>query len=209
MVKRNPLISALKDILYFGLETFGRYYSSYRGFVVENKDPLNLQRVQVMVPQITGNGVYSYWAHPKGVFSGKGYGMQIIPQKGELVWVEFESGHPEVPMYSLGYFGNNEIPPDDADLLDVNCYWFKSPYGHTIKINDTKKYITITTNGAEITINSAGLLSFKNKDTDMKTVLTNILTTYMKTVTIVGDVLDPDSLQNAINNIEELNKLFQ
>lgn len=170
MIKRNPIISALKDILYFGLETFGRYYSTYRGFVASNDDPKNLQRIQLIVPELTGNAAYQYWAFPKGVFSGTNHGMQIIPQKGEMVWVEFERGHPEVPIYSNGHFGNGEMPTDDADLLDTNCYWFITPQGHRIKINDTKKYIHISDlSGHYIELNPTGVSIVADKSISLGT----------------------------------------
>lgn len=146
----------------YGLEVFGRYYSSYRGFVYDINDPDGCGRIKLIIPEVGGDTPYEYWAHPKGVFSGKGYGMQIIPQKGDLVWVEFEGGHPEVPMWSLGYFGTNEPPTDDGDLKDPNCYWFKTPKGHIIKVNDTKSYIHIQHKGGQtvvITDQSISLVS--------------------------------------------------
>lgn len=208
MVKRNPLVSALKDMVYFGMETFGRYYSCYRAFVSSNEDPLILQRLQLVIPEIGGSTPYTYWAIPKGVFSGVGYGAQIVPRRGDLVWVEFERGHPDAPIYSLGHFGHDEIPVDDPDLADVNCIWLKSPYGHLIKINDTKKYISISTNGAEFKLDEKGLVSIKNGNTSLKKVLTNILQTYMKTTTVTGDALSPESINDAVDNLEELTKLF-
>lgn len=208
MTKRNPIVSALKDMIYFGFETFGRYYSTYRGLVANNVDPLQLQRVQLIIPELGSSNIYNYWASPKGVFSGPGYGMQVIPQNGDLVWVEFERGHPEVPIYTWGYFGNKEIPTDDSDLVDPNCYWFITPGGIRVKLNDTKKTITISANGAEIVLNPQGLFTIKNGTTDIKTLLTDMMTTYMQTQTISGDMIGPDSMQDAINNIQEINQLF-
>jgi len=208
MTKRNPFIAILKDMVYHGLETYGRYYSCYRGFVFDNVDPLNNHRVRLVIPEVGGNTPYQYWAHPKGQFSGEGYGMQLIPQKGDLVWVEFERGHPDCPLYSHGYRGNGELPTDDPDLANVNCYWFRSPYGHTVKIDDTKKSITIQTNGAKIQIDENGLIALSNENTDLKSVLTNILKTYMKTETIMGGPLVPGSIQDAVDNLQELNKLL-
>lgn len=208
MTKRNPIISVIKDILYYGLETFGRYYSCYRGLVVDNEDPLGLQRLQLIIPEISQGQVYKFWAHAKGVFSGTGFGSQVIPPKGELVWVEFERGHPEVPIWNHGHFGNGEFPTDDIDLANVNCYWFKTPYGHKVKLDDTKKTITISTPNASITLNSDGRFSIKNGSTDIATLLNDILTTYMKTTTVSGDLLNPDSIKSAIQNIKEVNQLF-
>lgn len=141
----NPILGLFKDMIHYGLEAFGRYYSSYRGIVFDNADPLNLQRVQLLIPEIAADHPLQYWAIPKGVFSGPGYGSQVIPQKGDVVWVEFEGGHPEVPIYSLGHFGNDEIPTNRSGLKDPNCYWFMTPYGHIIRVNDTEKYISIET----------------------------------------------------------------
>lgn len=126
-----------------GLEAFGKYYSIYRAYVFNVEDPLQLGRLQLLVPQIYGNQVYKYWAHPKGVFSGKGYGSQCLPKKGDVVWVTFEGGHPEVPVWEHGHFANNEIPSNDKDLKDPACYWLITPKGNKIKLYDTKNLIHI------------------------------------------------------------------
>lgn len=223
----NPILRIIKEMFSYGLEKFGRYYSTYRGFVISNEDPDNMQRLQLKIPEVGGDTVYEYWAYPHGVFSGPGYGSQVIPQIGEVVWVSFESGHPQVPIWSHGYPGITDVP-NDKELQDKECYWFKTPKGNLVKINDTKKYISIETpngykvllddsNGkmildakgvASITLNSSGLISIKNRDTDIKTLFTNILTTYMSTLTIDGKPLNPTSINSAVDNLVTLNKLF-
>lgn len=138
----SMLVRLVKTIMYHGLEAFGRYYSSYRAFVADVEDPDNLQRIKLVVPQISGNQVYNYWAFPKGVFYGDQYGMQCLPEIGDVVWVEFEGGHPEVPIWNHGHPGKLELPKD-PDLLDKGCYWFKTPAGHLIKLFDTKNILHI------------------------------------------------------------------
>lgn len=204
----HPIVGFLKDIMTFGLESIGRYYSSYRAVVCDTDDPLQIGRVRLVIPEISGTDQYSYWAIPKGAFSGTGFGSQIIPPVGEIVWAEFERGHPEVPIYSHGHFGQGEMPTDDADMLDVNCYWFRTPYGHTIKLNDTKKYITILSSGAEVTINSTGQFRIKNGNMDMKTLLMNMLQTYMDTTTVDEEPLSAESIQAAVQNMQDVQKLF-
>lgn len=153
----NPFISFLKDLTYWGLEVFGKYYSCYRGIVSDNEDPANLCRLKIMIPQVNGPHIQNYWAYPRGVYSGKDYGFQVLPQKDDLVWVEFEGGHPEVPIWSHGYRGKKEVP-SDKDLRDVNTYWFKSPKGNLVLINDTKKTIRIKLSiGNTIEINEQGI----------------------------------------------------
>lgn len=146
--RQNPLINIFKDMFHYGLENFGRYYSNYRAFAYDINDPEHTGRIKVIIPEISGDTPYEYWAHPIGVFSGKGYGMQVLPQKGDVLWVSFEFGHPEVPCWQHGYFGTDE-PPTDDDLDDPNCYWFKTPKGHLIKVNDTKSYIHIQHKGGQ------------------------------------------------------------
>ena len=157
-------LRGFKDIIYLGLESLGRYYSCYRGFVADRDDPDNLNRLRLMIPQISSTNVYDYWAWPKNILSGEGYGTQIIPQKGDVVWVEFENGHPNKPIWSLGYRGTNELPTDEADVQDKDCYCFITPKGHVIKINDTKNYIHIKTQQGdyvELNSNSVSLVTDK------------------------------------------------
>lgn len=138
----NALTGFVKTIIFNGLEAFGRYYSSYRGIVFDNGDPYSLQRLKLIIPQIGGSQAYNYWAFPKGVFYGNGYGSQVIPQKGDVVWVEFEGGHPERPIWVHGHPAIKEVPTD-PELLDVDCYWFKTPKGNLIKLYDTKNKVHI------------------------------------------------------------------
>jgi hypothetical protein len=161
-------IRAFKDVIYLGLEQFGRYYSCYRGYVADREDPQNYNRLRLIIPSVSSTNVYDYWAWPKGIDSGKSadgkvYGTQYIPQKGDLVWVEFEGGHPSKPIWSMGYRGKGEVP-SEADATDYDCYWFITPKGHVIKINDTKNYIHIKTQQGdyvELNSNSISLVTDK------------------------------------------------
>jgi len=141
----KQLASIFKEILYSGLESFGKYYSSYRGVVADNNDPDSICRLKLIVPEVTGNDPYDYWAPAKGVYSGKDRGMQIIPDIGDIVWVEFEHGDPEHPIWMHGHFGVREKPiVEGKDFDDVNSFWFMTPKGNTIYINDTDGIINIT-----------------------------------------------------------------
>jgi hypothetical protein len=131
----------VKSIIYEGLEKFGRYYSSYIGYVANNQDPEGRQRVQLIIPHITADQVLPTWALPKGVFIGKTHGAQVIPQKGDLVWVEFQYGDPQRPTYHLGYPTKDTIP---AALRDPNIFWFKTPKGILVELDDTKEEVRVT-----------------------------------------------------------------
>lgn len=125
-----------------GLESLGLYYSYYRAIVHSRKDPENANRLQLIIPDITGDVPFEEWAHPKGQFAGSNYGQQILPKEGDIVWVTFEQGNPEFPIWEHGYFGTKEKPI--GELLDgEDTYWFISPKGHKVIINDTKDTISI------------------------------------------------------------------
>lgn len=141
------LLQIINDLVYKGFEKFGRYYSSYRGFVVNREDPQNYGRVKLNIPDITGANSYDYWAWPKGNYSGKGYGMQIIPNKGDMVWVEFEFGDPRRPIWSFGHFAKDEKP---EELKDYDNFWFKTPKGQLVELDDTNGIIRITDSSGKI-----------------------------------------------------------
>lgn len=141
-MRTNIVVSFIKDLIYKGLEGFGRYYSSYRAIVASNEDPDNLNRLQLIIPEIGGSEIFEQWAFPKHCFGGKDYGIQVLPKRGDIVWVEFERGNPSVPIWMHGYFADGE-KPEGEDYRDPNSYWFKSPGGITLMVNDTKKYVLI------------------------------------------------------------------
>lgn len=152
---KSPIIEFIKNSLYHGLEYYGRYYSTYRGIVADRDDPDHQGRVRLIVPGIIDDPT-DYWAPNRGVYSGKNYGAHIIPNTGDIVWVTFEYGDPNKPIYELGYTGKNEIV--NEQLKNVDNYWFRTPNGQTVEIDDTNKLIRITqVSGRVITINETGV----------------------------------------------------
>lgn len=147
--RKNPFTGFFKDLISGGLETFGLYYSTYRAFVIDNEDPLNLNRLKLVIPQVMGPMVYEYWAFPKNNWSGKNYGSQFLPQLEEVVWVEFEGGRLEHPVWEHGHFGIDDreaLHKKDVELEDPNCYWIITPNGFKVKLNDTKNILSILNN---------------------------------------------------------------
>ena len=77
MVKEN---SPWYKLIIYGMEYFSRYYSNYRGFVVDNVDPKGLNRIKVIVPKLDRDNEDGLWAYPKGNWGGKNYGVNILPK---------------------------------------------------------------------------------------------------------------------------------
>ncbi|WP_299621900.1 phage baseplate assembly protein V [Pelagibius sp.] len=87
-----------------------RFYGKYRGTVAQNVDPMLRGRIQCLVPDVLGV-TPSGWAVPCFPFAGPQMGAVAIPMIGSGVWVEFEQGDPEKPIWSGGWFGNTaEVP---------------------------------------------------------------------------------------------------
>ena len=135
-----------RALIFHGLEAIGKYYSSYRGYVVDNNDPDNMGRIQVLIPSITNDQKHTKWAWPKNQFAGNNYGMQVLPQIGDLVWVEFENGNARFPLWIHGHFGQTEKP---EEFVTPQVYGFKTPKGQIIVIDDRDDVEKIIINHGE------------------------------------------------------------
>jgi len=81
-----------------------KFYGKYRGTVINNIDPEQIGRIQAIVPAVS-NVVPTSWAMPCVPFAGKSEGFFAIPQIGAGVWIEFEGGDPDKPIWVGGYWG--------------------------------------------------------------------------------------------------------
>lgn len=102
------------------------YFGKYRGKVTSSKDPLHLGRIQVQVPAILGPGQLS-WAMPSTPYAGKDIGFFTIPPVGTNVWVEFEGGDPDYPIWTGCFWGEDQLPaaarveePDKVQVFKTN-----------------------------------------------------------------------------------------
>ncbi len=86
-----------------------QYFGKYRGKVENNLDPMQLGRVQVSVPAVLGAGRLS-WAMPCAPYAGPGVGFFAVPPVGANIWVEFEGGDTDYPIYSGCFWGVGEVP---------------------------------------------------------------------------------------------------
>ena len=86
------------------------YYGKYRGTVLNNIDPQQTGRLLVQVPDVFGLGTSS-WATACVPFTGKQAGTWFLPQIGAGVWVEFEKGDPDHPIWTGCFWGSAAEPP--------------------------------------------------------------------------------------------------
>jgi hypothetical protein len=127
-----------------------KYYGKYRGKVTDINDPLLIGRIQANVPDVMGDED-SGWAMPCVPFGGSGMGFFALPAVGAGVWIEFEHGDPDYPIWSGCFFGSvAEIPP----VLLVPPYkkmMIKTDGGNSILLDDTPGIggITLETSGGQ------------------------------------------------------------
>lgn len=90
-----------------------QYFGKHRGKVENNIDPSMLGRIQVSCPAVLGEGRLA-WAMPCTPYAGSGVGFFAVPPVGASVWVEFEAGDPDYPIWGGCFWGAGEAPASPA-----------------------------------------------------------------------------------------------
>jgi hypothetical protein len=86
------------------------YFGKYRGKVQNNLDPLQIGRLQVSCPAVLDMGFMS-WAMPCVPYAGPRVGFFALPPIGANVWVEFEGGNPDYPIWTGSFWTSvDEMP---------------------------------------------------------------------------------------------------
>ncbi|WNL45687.1 phage baseplate assembly protein V [Dyella sp. BiH032] len=90
-----------------------RYYGLSRGTVVNNLDPLQQGRIQAIVTDVGGE-TPSSWAMPCMPMTGTQAGFYTVPPIGAGVWLMFEQGDPDRPVWMGGWWGSAAEVPAQA-----------------------------------------------------------------------------------------------
>lgn len=91
----------------------GNFYGKYRGTVINNVDPMQMGRVTVQVPDVS-NVLPSTWAMPSAPFAGSQSGSVAVPPVGASIWVEFEQGDSDYPIWTGCFWGSSSEVPSSA-----------------------------------------------------------------------------------------------
>jgi uncharacterized protein involved in type VI secretion and phage assembly len=140
----------------------GKFYGKYRGVVLNNIDPMQMARIQVQVPDVLGIGLSS-WAMPCVPLAGKQSGTFMVPQIGAGVWVEFEQGDQDFPIWVGGFWGSAaEVPALALAGLPVSpSIVLQTGSQNTLMLSDlpgpTGGILLKSTTGALISINEVGI----------------------------------------------------
>ena len=117
-----------------------RFYGKYRGIAQDIDDPDKLGRIRAYVPDVYGEDVLSPWALPCVPLAGKKHGMVALPEKDDGVWIEFEGGNRNLPVWTGGWWGKDDLADDLNKHLART--WVTSK-GHRITMDDDGKKITV------------------------------------------------------------------
>ncbi len=140
-----------------------RYYGKYRGTVVNNVDPMNMGRLQAQVPDVLGS-TPSQWAMPCLPLGGAQTGLFTIPPIGAGVWVEFEQGDSDNPIWTGCWWGSAAEVPALALATPpaLSRIVLQTQLQNAIVASDapgpTGGIMLKTTTGAMIMINEVGIV---------------------------------------------------
>jgi uncharacterized protein involved in type VI secretion and phage assembly len=138
----------------------GPFLGKYRGTVHDNADPNRLGRIQAIVPSVTGPDHPSTWALPHLPAAGAGMGLFTVPRKGAGVWIEYEGGDHNYPVWVGGYWSQGEVPDlVPAESLISPTITLQTPNGNGIVICDAagKGILIQSASGAKISITDEGI----------------------------------------------------
>jgi uncharacterized protein involved in type VI secretion and phage assembly len=129
---------SLFEVEEFELGTQRRFFGKYRGTVINNIDPEQRGRILAIVPDVSSFAVSS-WALPCLPWGGVQTGMFCVPLLGAGVWIEFEQGDPDYPIWTGCFWGSAGEVPGSAKQIPpaVPGITLQSPTQNVIQINDT------------------------------------------------------------------------
>lgn len=145
----------------------GRFLGKYRATVLQNIDPEQRGRLQLMVPDVLGP-LPSTWAEacvPLAGPTGPPMGVYMVPPIGAGVWVEFERGDPNFPVWvGCRWGGSSDIPPLARAGLPVSPNIVMQTLGqHTLMVSDapptpaTGGIVLKSATGAMVVVNDSGI----------------------------------------------------
>ena len=140
----------------------GVFYGKYRGVVVNNQDPKGCGRVQADVPDVLGL-TPSTWALPCMPLAGPQMGAYLVPPIGAGVWIEFEQGNPDYPIWAGCWWGGREevpavalaAPPPFQNVL------LQTSGQHSLLLSDLALgggIVLKSSRGASITVSNTGIV---------------------------------------------------
>lgn len=132
----------------------GRFFGKYRGQVTDVDDPDNIGRIMALVPSVMGGDTPVGWALPSFPFTGDGCGHVTLPAVGAMVWIEFEGGNLDFPIWTGGFFLPGQRPSPDTNGAHV----IVTQGGHKLVLDDDGGSVSLEhSGGAKIELTSSAI----------------------------------------------------
>lgn len=128
-----------------------QYFGKYRAKVVDVKDPEKRGRIRVMCPKVLGEAKSS-WCEPCVPVAYDLGGDFAVPKLDEFVWVEFEEGNQNKPIYIGGLWSKEKSPSSPYDVETRHIKWGDCSI-EMIKGSS----IVISVGGSKVTIDSGSI----------------------------------------------------
>ena len=87
-----------------------KFFGKYRGVVINNVDPQQIGRIQIQVRNLP-DGISPTWAMPCAPVNLPRKIGGAIPKIGAGVWIEFEQGDLNHPIWIGCFYGNTAETP--------------------------------------------------------------------------------------------------
>lgn len=101
------------------------YHGMYRAVVVDVNDPERRGRIRVQCPAVLGTFL-SAWCEPCIPYATDYAGDYYVPPVGEGIWVQFEDGDVNKPIWNGGWYKEDSSPlPKNAEPFDFRFITFK------------------------------------------------------------------------------------
>lgn len=139
-----------------------KFFGKYRGQVLNNVDPMMQGRLQIQVPDVAGL-VPASWALPCVPIAGIQTGFLALPAIGTGVWVEFEHGDPDFPVWVGCFWGSGAEIPALAQLTPpgIPAITLQTPLQNGLTISDlpgpSGGIMIKSASGAMLIINDTGI----------------------------------------------------
>ncbi len=139
------------------------FYGKYRGIVTDINDPLMMGRIKATVSDVLGDQE-SGWAMPCAPFGGEQTGFFVLPKVGAGVWIEFEHGDPDYPIWAGCWWGSAAEMPPVLLAPPYKKLMIVTEGGQSITLDDTPGIggITLETSGGQKIVLSATGLEIDN-----------------------------------------------